>query len=593
MANTYSNAVVEDLVWSEIEHSQNAHDFLTFLEQFPAATSSHWWAALDKAVSLFCPPGIGGAKSQKAESRYGRAFERLQVLAGEATDLTEKGIVLFNLGKMTAAGYGTEANRDLSINFYKRAIGLGELRALINCGGHYDGPKATAEDLAFADQLFAQALAQGEPMGLIRQADRIDDNDDPRKYELCLQAADHGSAYGLHRVGSAHYFGSAGQREDEALGVSWLQRAARAGSPEACRLLGWHFDRDDKGHTPDGPLSLEWQSMGAKLGDVPCMRSIGFKHLLGIDCEIDIDQGNYWLHRAAVLGDHKAQYHMGHYWLRSEDANKHPLGFAWLKLSADNGNDFAAWRTSIAYRDGLGCRKNKAQSISYCIKAAKAGYPDAQGQLGLHYWHGNGVEKNFEEAYKWINLCALQGQGLGLYLLGVLTLRGLGCTQDEKEGIRLLRAAADKGEIEAIHEIGDCYYFGYGVEKDVATAAVWYRRGAQQGHGPSMTDLGYLLKEGEGVLCNPVEAFDWFTKAIELGDARAMYMMALLYAYGDGVERSPELCRRWMGRAAMLNHTLAKQWIERNLPKAPQWLEQIASAPNATSNPDTTEQPND
>lgn len=590
MVNRYSNDVVQDLVWAEIADSACAQDFLDFLGQFPDLSSPFWAQALDRAVATFSPDDPSGAAHVR---RYPRAFQALEQLLHTAPSDLVKACAAFHLGKMLQQGYGTTADRDQSINLYKKAIGLGEIRALINCGAHYEGPDATPEDLAFADQLYAQALAKGEPMGLVRQAERFQDRDDPRRISLYLQAAEHGMPYGLHRVGAAHYFGTGGQREDESLGVSWMQRAGRAGSLESCRILGWHYERDDHGRAPDPALSLEWQRLGATLGDAACMRALGYKCLLGIECETDKAQANYWLHRAAVLGDDKAQYRMGQLWITSENPDHRPWGLAWLRLAADNGNDYAAWRTALAFRDGVGCTEDKAQSFKYCRIAAKGGYPEAQGQLGLYYWHGNAVERNLDEAYKWIHLCALQGQALGQYLLGVMTLQGMGCTADPPEAMRLFHAAADKGELQAMHEIGDCYYFGHGVDKDVAMSAVWYGRAAHQGHAAAMTDLGYLLKEGEGVLSNPEEAFHWFSKAIELGDARAMYMLAFLYANGEGVEHSPEMCRRWMSRAAMLNYKPAKDWIDQNLPKAPQWLEQISGIPYVIPSPDPTDSPND
>jgi len=574
MANVYSNGVVPEVVWAAISESNCSQDFLDFLSQFPETSSDYWAKAMDRAVATFSPMDPKG--TQRAR-HYPNAFAALERLSLESNDDTIKGIACFQLGKMLQLGFGVAINRDQSINYYKKAIGLGEVRALINCGGHFDGPDASEEDLAFAHQLFAQALAKGEPMGLIRMAERMDDSHESAKYALYLQAAEYGLPYALHKIGVAHYFGEYGQKKDEALGLSWLQRAARAGAANACRLLGWHYDQDQRGRKRDSRLAFEWQVLGAALGDSVSMRVLGYSYLLGIDCDADQEQADFWLRRAAVLGDNKAQYRFGQLWITSEDTSNHSWGLAWLTLAADNGNDFAAWRAALAYRDGVGCERSIERAFKYCSIAARGGYPQAQGQLGLHYWHGNGVEKDMTQAYKWINLCALQGEAMGLYLLGLMTLRGLGCDKDEKEALRLFQAAVDKGELEAGHEIGDCHYYGIGVEKDIATAAVWYRRGAAQGHAASMTDLGYLLKEGEGVLSNPEEAFHWFLKAADLNDARAMYMLAILYAEGDGVDQSDALCRRWMGRAAMLDYRPAKEWIEQHLPRAPQWFEQLVS----------------
>ena len=87
---------------------------------------------------------------------------------------------------------------------------------------------------------------------------------------------------------------------------------------------------------------------------------------------------------------------------------------------------------------------------------------------------------------------------------------------------------------------------------------------------------------------NYEEALKWFTRAAEQEDPRGMYMLALMYSNGDGVEASELLTRRWMSRAAMLGYAPATEWIEKNLPKAPNWLEQLVASSGKPS-----EQPND
>lgn len=569
MANVYSNGVIEDLIWSAIEESHCAQDFLDFIAQFPDTQSTYWQQALERAVVNFSPADPKGLLQKRFSEGV---FELIEQLAQDTNSDAIRAIAHFRLGKMLHSGFGVEKNRELSINHYKRAIALGEIRALINCGGHYDGPDATAEDLAFAHTLYERALAQGEPMGLVRMAGRIENENDPRKYELYLQAAEMGLPYGLYKVGAAHYFGKCGQPEDESLGLSWLQRAARAGSTDACEILGYHYDRRS---SKEPELAWEWQMQGAKLGSPSAMYAVGLKLLLGIDRDVDTQAAMNWLFKAAVLGEERAQYRIGTQYQISEDPADHPQAVAWLKLAADSGHEYSAWRLSIAYRDGMGCEPNPKEAARYCEIAARAGFPQAQGQMGLFYWYGNGVEKDEHKAYQWLQMCALQGEAHGTYLLGLATDNGVGCTPDISEAVRLYEEAAEKGDLDAVNQLGDCYYFGHGKPKDPVQAASWYQRAASKGHARSMTDLGRMLSDGEGVITNYEEAFKWFQKAADLDEPCAMYMLAVLYANGDGVEESAEQCRRWMARAAGLGYKPAKKWMEENLPATPQWLEKL------------------
>lgn len=583
MPNTYTNQAVEDLVWSVIKDSPHAMDFLDFTSQFSALNSAYYWQALDQAVKTFNPANPRGVKEA---SLYPAALKSVQALAASAQSDEIRAQAHFNAGKMFQLGLGAAINRNESIQHYKKAMALGEIRSLINCGGLYDGEDATPEDLEFAHELYYRALAQGEPMGLVRIAERLDKKNDARRYALYLQAAEMGLPIALHRVGKAHYLGDLGQTEDKSLAISWLQRAARAGESEASVILGQHYDRSE---TEDEALAHEWRLLGAQQGSVFCMRVIGFHYLMDGEFGSDKEKAYYWLDRAAVQGDNKAQYLIGqNIYTRSEPPNP-TLGLDWLKLSADCGNDYAAWRVTVAYRDGVGCEKSESIAHRYCEIAAKGGYPEAQGQLGLNYLYASGVERDDTQAYKWVNLCALQGDATGLHLLGLFKDEGIGCEKNEEEAFELFREASAKGNIDAARQLGECYYYGHGVEKDLAQAAVWYRHAAKQGQKKAMTDLGWILYEGEGVLVNYEEAFKWFTRAAEQDDPRGMYMLAMMYLKGDGVEASELLTRRWMSRAAMLGYAPATEWIEEHLPKVPNWLEQLVANPGKP----IEQQPND
>lgn len=568
MANTYSNTPVEDLVWAEIHAGSNPQDFLVFTQQF-SVSSPHWFTALDQAVSLFIP---GQAALALAPSRYPAAFERVRELAHTAQDPAIQAVAFFALGKMTHEGWGTPVHRDQSIEYYKKAIALGEVRALVNCGAHFDGPDASADDLAYANTLFDQAAERGEPMGLVRRADRMDNDQGPEKYPLYLRAAEMGLPIALHRVGVTHLRGDGGRPADEGLGVSWLARAAKAGCGNAAYLLGWFYERDPQKNLE---LSREWHGLGATLGHASAMRVYGIDLLVGCGGDVDEPLAFTWLYRAAVLGDQYARFRIGHYLMTLDDPSRHPLGLEWLKLAADDGHDYSAWRVSLAYRDGKIFDKDPQRSFYYCEIAARAGYPEAQGQLGLNYWYGNGVAQDYAQAYKWVNLCALQGESRGLYLLGIMTERGLGCTANPQEAFALYQQAAAKGDLDAVNLVAECYWYGECVEKDPAEAILWFKRAADQGHAKSMTDLGCILHDGDGVLTNYEESLKWFSQAAERDDPRAMYMMAIQYYNGDGVDENEELCRRWMSRSAMLDYAPAKRWIDDHLPKAPQWLEQL------------------
>ena len=569
MAHIYSNHGVEEVIWSAISHSDSHQDYLDFLTQFPDPVCVDYFRVLDSAVERYSPADPNGNPQAQC---YAEAFKLLEAHAMVISDPRAKGAALFHLGKMLQLGLGVTPDPDRSISFYQQAIDCGEIRALINCGSQFDKPGATDADLSIAHALFHRAAELGEGMGLARIAEHIQDDTNPQKYALLLQAAEMGLAFSQYKVGGAHYFGKYGQPVDEALGISWLQQAARGGSAAACEVLGYHFDRES---SKDSSLSWEWQIRGARLGSAGCMHAMGLKLLLGVNRDPDPELALTWLRRSAVLGDERAQFRIGHHYLISENRQMHPQGVAWLRLAVENGHGYAAWRLAVAYREGIGIEQDLVKAAHYCQIAARAGYAEAQGQLGLFYWYGSGVEKDAQKAYQWLQMCALQGEAKGIYLLGLATENGVGCTPDIDQAVRLYEEAAEKGDLDAVNQVGDCFYFGSGKPKDPVQAAVWFRRAASKGHARSMTDLGRILSDGEGVITNYEEARRWFQKAADLDEPCGMYMLAMLYANGDGVEQDDEQCRRWMSRSAMLGYKPAKEWMQSSLPAAPKWLEDI------------------
>jgi uncharacterized protein len=573
MGKVYTNDVVEALVWAQISKSESSQDYLDFVHQFTNTNGPHWFEALDQATYFFSPANPEALGKPRL---YERAFEHLLAHAESVSDPAAKGTAYFHLGKMLQQGFGIQPDSCKSIEFYRQAMALGEVRAFINCGAHFDGPDASEEDLKIAYDLFYEAAEQGEGMGLIRIAERVTKPDEAARYELYLKAADVGTAFGIYRVATSHLFGRAGQAKNIELGLQWLERAAKNGCADACNLLGWHYHEEN---FKDPKRSFQWHMMGAKLGHRASMRALSSVHFHEADNGISGMQALHWFLRAAVLGDLTAQYSLGRLNISSNEPEKHPLGLQWLTLAADSGQDYAAWRVSMAYREGVGCEPDPLVAHRYCEQAAHAGFPEAQGQLGLNYWYGVGAQQDYDLAFKWINLCALQGEARGIYLLASLYEMGYGCELNLDEAFRLYKQAHEKGDLDATYELGEFYLFGLSVAKDIAQAAVWYRLGAAKGHAKCMVRLGMLLRDGEGVLENYEEAFEWFSKAAQLDEPRAMYLLALLYAEGDGVAQNEEECRRWMAKAAMQDYEPAKKWIAENLPEPPRWLGKLLSAP--------------
>jgi TPR repeat protein len=104
-------------------------------------------------------------------------------------------------------------------------------------------------------------------------------------------------------------------------------------------------------------------------------------------------------------------------------------------------------------------------------KAAQAGHPAAQYQLGYLLENGLGVMQDLQKAAVWYRRAAQAGDAEAQNNLGVLCASGQGVAQDDKEAVRWYRRAAAQEDPEAMSNLAMMLFQGRGVERDVGSAA--------------------------------------------------------------------------------------------------------------------------
>ena len=88
------------------------------------------------------------------------------------------------------------------------------------------------------------------------------------------------------------------------------------------------------------------------------------------------------------------------YFLR-RNSQRNILKNSWLKRSADNGNDFAAYRLGKEYLSDKNVPKDASTAAEYLRQAANNGNAYAQYLLGKLTLMGEGVPKDMDAAYEW------------------------------------------------------------------------------------------------------------------------------------------------------------------------------------------------
>jgi TPR repeat protein len=198
---------------------------------------------------------------------------------------------LFNLGRALMAQANTYNPRtqkqELNESYreerlaYEDAQQRGYVAAVYNLGVMYDLGLGIDADQERANDLFKRAAQQGFPLAMYTLALRYRSGtkgiprDDTQAYEWFAKASESGLTEATVEVGEALWYGKGVQSgRNPRRAIDALQRASEAGSNQAKYLLGLHYfygsnsgDDDPNGVREDNALALIWLGRAAEVND--------------------------------------------------------------------------------------------------------------------------------------------------------------------------------------------------------------------------------------------------------------------------------------------------------------------------------------
>jgi uncharacterized protein len=202
------------------------------------------------------------------------------------------------------------------------------------------------------------------------------------------------------------------------------------------------------------------------------------------------------------------------------------------------------------YLAGRGVAQNLKMSAYWYEKAAGAGDPHAQLQIGYFYETGIGVAKDPARAVHWYQLAASGGLARAKVNLAIAYLWGTGVPAYEKLALKLLNEAAANGSGLAACYLGDFFAFGIGVPQDQAAAEEWYRKGATLHDPLAEFDLGTLLFDATDHAHDLIAAASLFRESAAAGYVPAMHSLGLLLVRNPALARSPGEATSLLNNAA-------------------------------------------
>jgi uncharacterized protein len=238
---------------------------------------------------------------------------------------------------------------------------------------------------------------------------------------------------------SKDVFGSvttkAGELRVDSAGISGIQNAANAGSPEALVLLARCYEK----------------GVGAQkdvvLAAMNYVRAVRFDSPRAGRLLYNLIQDKTFFEVLRHLVNHNDQ-----------DAQ-----YVWAGL------------VSLGFDQQL----TEAQAFQMLVRAASHRHPQAMIELGLCYYSGRWTKRDERKAEELWRQASSLGSTEAAVRLAVLKIRGK--RKDAASAVAIVREAAAKGSLLAEFALGYCYEIGLGVPGNKAEATRLYRNAGQRG----------------------------------------------------------------------------------------------------------------
>ena len=436
------------------------------------------------------------------------------------------------------ASPGNNQSPERAFEYASKVAEQGDKECLYLLGNMYHAGFGCEKDLNKAISTLEQCQDTKDSKLLIAIC-KMEQNDgkmDESTFPVFLEAAENGNATAQFTVGQCYYNGDAVER-DTAKAMDWMLKAAEAGIPYAQYFCASQYLSEQGVAEHDEAKGIDWMKKAANSGLPEAQVDLAACYLEGHFVEKDEAKGIDLLKLSAGQGNVTAISILADYYINQCSAEEdHQNGVLLLQSLANNGFIESQFNLAVCYMSSVGTKgltqeqklvnddlKKLAdgkeltdmQIGAYWLeKAAEAGYPMAQQNLGLFIIQGN-LPGDKTKALEWVRKASDAGLPQSQYTLGILTLTGqAGIKQNASVGVSLLQKAANAGMPQAQNDLGLVYMQGeYGVKKNASAGFNLLKKAAAQGMPASMFYLALCYATGQGTTTNVAEAKKWFQKA--------------------------------------------------------------------------------
>jgi len=177
----------------------------------------------------------------------------------------------FQLGRAYYRGEGVTQSYEQAGYWYQKAADQGNLKAMYNLGNMFLDGMGTKKSERKGYELIHEAALKGDPRakslcGLLLCKGTGVEKNRPEGMKMLLTASQGGDPWAQSWLGQQLLVNDDGTLNDGKAALPYIQKAANAGNPWACRTMGEFYSRG-LAVNKDEKQATEWFSKGAQLGD--------------------------------------------------------------------------------------------------------------------------------------------------------------------------------------------------------------------------------------------------------------------------------------------------------------------------------------
>lgn len=354
------------------------------------------------------------------------------------------------------------------------------------------------------------------------------------------------------------------EREDFDAAFSHYTRAAKKDDAEAHFKLGRMYERGE-GTEANPASALTWYTKAAEAGMAMAQTNLGVLYDTGRGTEENNVAAARWFREAARQGNSVAQYNLALMLHHGDGIPQNKAQAAALYgRAADQGFPLAF----LPHADLLSELGRYDQAFTSYLRAENAGSVEAAFRRGVLLRKGLGVDADPAAALAQYRKAADAGFPLAQQQLGVMTTLGeptLGLVSDPETGIALLERAGEQGFAPALMELAYLYDSEISindqivVERDLELALSYLVKAAQVGNALAQNAAGERILMGVGVTADPIGALDFFIAAARQNYPNAFFNLGQMHQTGIGLEKNLEEAAKLYAKALELGVEDARQ----------------------------------